>query len=1659
MNAIDFVVRTRAGALERGSVGGEGQGFLIDAGAGSDIFLNISQSDLRGYDRAGDDLLITLADGRVIVLEGYFDGGEGGNRLFLSADGILNEVSFVEAEGGALFAQYGPTETWGKWSPSDELIFIDEPTVVADGAYPATGDGDDGEVSMLAAGLLVGGSGLLGIGGGDGDGGSDWIPPTVNDADAAYALNGEDVREVRVTGTANPGSEVTVIIGDDTVTVIADEDRGWEAVFDGDRFPEDGTYEDIDVVVTDPDGTVTELDGPTVIIDTTPPLIDVTDGAVSNGDLFNAEQHEEGVSISGTGEVGATVTVTIGDSTQTTTVDENGDWSVAIDDTVLPEGEYISDVVITAEDDFGNTTTINDQVQIDTVAHPITIGTVGGDNLINGAEADAGFQITGTSTPGASVTVTFADLTETVVVAEDGTWVLDVTSDDFPGGEYIAEITATTVDAAGNPSSASSTLEIDIVSEVTLTNTPLTGDDLISGAELEAGLVLTGTTQVGSVVEVTIEGVTQTATVAADGSWTVTFPNGSLPTGVYDSTATVTATDTAGNVATTTHGFSVDTETTLSIDTGSVAGDGIINLTESQSGVALTGTAEAGASVTVTVGDASFDTTAEAAAGVTLTGTTQPGSTVVGSVSGQDLAASVAADGSWSVVIQQGLITVTEGALDVAVTSTDAAGNVATASGSVMVDLETMVAVADGLVEGDGVVNADERADDVPLTGIAEAGAAIAVTVAGSTFDTTADASGNWSITIPAALVPEGETSLPVSVLATDVAGNTATAQGSIAIDTVTTVTLVTDTVEGDGVINATEQADGVTLTGTAEAGASVTVTTGGQQLVTTAAADGSWSVNVPASAVPTGVTTMDVTVSATDAAGNTQMTAGSVAVDTETALTMDDDAVEGDGVVNAAERADGVLLTGQAEPGAAVSVTVQGTVRAASVAADGSWSVTIPAALVPEGETSLPVSAMSADVAGNTATVSGTIRIDTETEVSVRTGGVEGDGIVNAAEYADGVVLTGNAEPGASVMVTMGAITHAATVAADGSWTASFSAAEIPTGETSLPVTAIATDAAGNSATANGTVQVDTLVRNFAITSDTGGADGVVNAEEAAQGITLTGTTEPGGSVVVTLDRATQNATVDADGNWTVTFTAGQLPQGEQTVTLTAVSTDIAGNSETLTQSVIIDTDAGLLTIDPDPIETDDVVNYAEAADGVVITGTSNPGQMVTVTLGGVSHVVQTGANGAWSASYTAAEIAPGTYTADITATITDSAGNTLTRTDSVEVDTEVLNFGVSGDPVTGDGVINASEAGRGVTLAGTTEQGGTVEVVIDGIAYDADVAADGSWEVTFPASAFNANDEYGVTATINTTDAAGNTATTTTDLTVDTWVHRLNMTAADITPDNVVNALEAQDGITLAGQVELGSVVEVTMGGVVHVATVNQNGYWTVDIPGSSIPRGTLDAPVMIEATDPAGNVRTITETVSIDTDLPDSPVVESYTRDHTGLRGVSLETTADDIQIGHVVSDTSVEEVGFSADEIPALGETSYAFSQVVPDGSHLVIASTDDAGNTSGTYLVVDDTRTSEVTMTDALADTLSEFQIEKIDLQFAEDSAFTITEAQLVALSDHTDTLIVEGGADDSVTITGAQAAGTTAQGNTSYNVFTLGDATLLIEDDITNVVI
>ncbi|MCW2336747.1 hypothetical protein M2337_000980 [Sphingobium sp. B2D3A] len=86
----------------------------------------------------------------------------------------------------------------------------------------------------------------------------------------------------------------------------------------------------------------------------------------------------------------------------------------------------------------------------------------------------------------------------------------------------------------------------------------------------------------------------------------------------------------------------------------------------------------------------------------------------------------------------------------------------------------------------------------------------------------------------------------------------------------------------------------------------------------------------------------------------------------------------------------------------------------------------------------------------------------------------VAGDDLVNQAETQAPVSVSGTAEAGTSITVTWGTTTKTVTTGTDGTWTATFAAADLPA-DGSTTITAKATDAAGNiSATGSRPVTID---------------------------------------------------------------------------------------------------------------------------------------------------------------------------------------------------------------------------------------------------------------------------------------------------------------------------------------------------------------------------------------------------------------------------------------------------------------------------------------------------------------------------------------------------------------------------------------------------------
>lgn len=876
VKAIDFAVRASAGNVVRGAVSGDGGSEFLQVGSGESVSLNLSQSSVLGYERQGTDLVLKLADGRSITLSGYFESAMGeDNKLYLSSNGEVTEVFLTDGGNGAMYANYGPVDTWNKYSNVDDLRFTDDGNMLAAAEYqddevgmgmfaPALlgmGGGGLGTAAAIAGGAAVVG-GLSG-GGGGGNGGSSRTPPAVNEAAGSKDIttNTPD-KVVAVTGTGEPGEKVDVKVGDKTQTTTIKEDGTWETKFEGDNFPGDGKFE-AEVKVTDADGKTETLDGPGFIIDLTPPVVSTTAGTVSANDVENLAEYADGVTIKGEGEAGAKVSVLVEGHTQSTTVGTDGKWTVTFTQAQIPAGEHTFPAVITATDPMGNKTVINDSIKIDTIPNPLSFNTTAEDNVINKVESAGEVIVTGSSTSGAMVTVTLGTNVQTVETGTNGTWTVR-----YPAGTFTADgtsmtLTASTVDAAGNPSSSSQTIKIDTTTTVAFNMTPmLAGDNYINGEEAKSDVTITGTSEAGTKsVSVVWNNTTVQATVSANGDWSVKFPSGSIPAS-GTTTATVNSIDAAGNPGTNTRTITVDRETTVSVNAGQAGGDNIIMSTEADAGVTLTGKAEGGAKVEVTFQGHVHTVTADMTTG------------------------------TWSTKFESSEIT--RGTYSntanntVSVKATDIAGNIATTTHTLNVDTEVTNFEIENLSTGeDNVLNNIEARSGLTVTGTVEANAQ-SVMVTFGTFGTyPAEIEGTtWTVTIPSGVIPQGETSVQLTAVAKDALGNvSAPHTETVAIDRVVTPftrggsALIGD----DGTLNANEVAHGLDLNGTGEAGSTMVVRLpGGVSQTVVIGNSGTWSAHFDAAQIPHGNNvSMQVTFEATDKAGNFTTFSETVKVDT----------------------------------------------------------------------------------------------------------------------------------------------------------------------------------------------------------------------------------------------------------------------------------------------------------------------------------------------------------------------------------------------------------------------------------------------------------------------------------------------------------------------------------------------------------------------------------------------------------------------------------------------------------------------------------------------------------------------------------------------------------------------------------------------------------
>ncbi|EFJ0667370.1 Ig-like domain-containing protein [Escherichia coli] len=1351
---------------------------------------------------------------------------------------------------------------------------------------------------------------------------------------------------------AAAGDTVTVTLGGNTYTATVQSNLSWSVSVPTADLQALGNG---DLTIT---ASVTNANGNTgsgtrdITIDANLPGLRVD--TVAGDDIVNSIEHGQALVITGGSSglnAGAVLTVTINSVAYSATVQADGSWSVGIpaaNVSAWPAGPLT--VEVDGQSSANNPVSVSHPFTVDLTAVAISINTVASDDVINAAEKGTNLTLSGSTSgieSGQTVTVTFGGKTYTASVAANGSWSVNVPAADLATlPEGAANVQASVSSASGNSASATHAYSVD-ASAPTLTINTIASDDILNAAEAGSPLTISGTStaETGQTVTVTLNGATYTGTVQADGSWSVSVPTsalGALNASNYTVSATVN--DKAGNPGSASHNLAVDTTApVLTINT--VAGDDIINDAEHAQALVISGTSsggEAGDVVSVVLNGKTYTTTLDAS-------------------------------GNWSVGVPAADVTALgSGAQTITASVSDRAGNSDDASRTVTVSLSAPV-ISINTIAGDDVINATEKGSDLALSGTSDqpAGTAITVTLNGQNYSATTDASGNWSVTVPASAVSAlGEATYSVTASVTNAQGNSSTASHNVQVNTALPGITI-NPVATDDIINASEAGSAQTISGQVTgvaAGSTVTVELGGKTYTATVQADLSWNVSVPAAdwqALGNGELTVNASV--TNAVGNTGSGTRDITIDASLpGLRVD--TVAGDDVVNIIEHAQAQVITGSSSgfaAGTALTVVINNQTYAATVLANGSWSVGVPATDVsnwPAGTLNITVS--GANSAGTQTSITHPLTVDL-TAVAISMNSITSDDAINAAEKGAALTLSGSTsgvEAGQTVTVTFGGKTYTTTVAANGSWSTTVPAADLAAlrdGDASAQVRV--TNVNGNSATATHEYSVDSAAPT--VTINTIASDNIINASEAAAGVTVSGTStaQTGQTLTVTLNGTNYQTTVQTDGSWSLTLPASDLTAlANNGYTLTATVSDLAGNLGSASKGVTVDTTAPVISFNT--VAGDDVINNVEHIQAQIISGTATgavAGDRLVVTIAGQQYVTSTDASGNWSVGVPASVIsglADGTVT--ISATITDSAGNSSTQTHNVQVNTAAVSLSVS--TISGDNLINAAEAGSALTLSGTGTNfatGTVVTVLLNGKGYSATIQSNGSWSVNVPAADVAAlSDGTSYTVSASAQDSAGNSATASRSVAVDLTAPVISINT--VSTDDRLNAAEQQQPLTLNGSTsaEVGQTVTVTFGGKTYTATVAANGTWALNVPAVDLAAlGQGAQTITASVNDRAGNPGQATHALTVDTVAPTVTIAT--------VAGDDIINNAEQLA-GQTISGTTTAEVGqtvtvtFNGQTWSATVGSGGSWSVFIPaqqfaglsDGSYTISATvSDQAGN--------------------------------------------------------------------------------------------------------------
>ncbi|WP_193264173.1 Ig-like domain-containing protein [Vibrio navarrensis] len=1022
----------------------------------------------------------------------------------------------------------------------------------------------------------------------------------------------------------------------------------------------------------------------------------------------------------------------------------NGEWTTTAPTPV--EGE--NTIIVRQTDAAGNTSGSSTLT--------FTLDTTAPDVPQISLDTDSGSSADDFLTNKGDFTVAGTEEGATVEYFVDGEWTTTVPT--LVEGENTIIVRQT--DTAGNTSGSSTlTFTLDTTAQVgTVSIDPVTSDDVITETEKNQTITVTGSAtggdiKAGDVVTAVINGNEYKGSVSEDGTWELSVNGSDLAVDTAFE-VTVNSTDTAGNEVTSkgesVHRFD-DTPIIVNIDIDPITEDSVINASESQGDITISGT---------------------------VSGEEFAEGTVTLIVNGKEFSGQVV-DGRYAIDVPGSeLLADTDKQVIAVVDVVNSKGQIGSSTSTEVyfVDTSALATIRVNSITSDDVINLAESQSNVTVSGRvgfdAKAGDLVSMTINGTLYTATVLANKTWSVEVSGADLAN-DSSFVATVTGVDSAGNpySASTTSTHTVDLAATAGTVTvDAITADDVINNAESGQTIAVTGTAKggdikSGDTVTLEIHNTTYTTTVGADGTWSVDVAGSDLAAD-TAFDAVVTSSDAAGNTVDTTGSSTHTVDlaaTAGTVTVDAITADDVINNAESGQTIAVTGTAKggdikSGDTVTLEIHNTTYTTTVGADGTWSVDVAGSDL-AADTAFDAVVTSSDAAGNTVDTTGssTHTVDLAATASIDVDPITDDRIINANESAEGVLIPitgwvgGDARPGDTVTITLGGVEIGRALVsnytnAEGKYLFTVEVLGSQLANTTLQyphivATVTGTDGAGNefSKASTEVYKVDQSLDIEVFVEEISG-DNVINFDEQGN-VTISGFVEKGASIdTITITDKDGNPMVISSGisvdtsdenadYFSVVVDVSQLTDGQLNVVVSA--TDSAGNTAdsevvhiskdttvSLTSKITDETNSGSKEDNVTNDSTPSITGLTEAGASVTITYTDATGAPRTVT--GTAD-----AEGKYTIHISNA-LAEGSN--DLSVSAVDKAGNTTTIVQTVVVDTSVA-------PVAQDDTVSVYRGLTGYYYSSNDSENGNLTSVQDAL----DVIASKDPELTFEARDIN--------------------------------------------------------------------------------------------------------------------------------------------------------------------------------------------------------------------------------------------------------------------------------------------------------------------------------